>query len=136
VKRNLFFIFLLIFTNSSNVLSVQDDRSKKALYDYYFMLKETCNFFIASALFFDDQKIENAGVQCNQCDLNLTAGYLWAHCACHVNELILSRLIHAVYYESQEELAQFILYSHEQLQIECPHCQQYHGWYIADSLSA
>ncbi|OGB86652.1 hypothetical protein A3J41_01950 [candidate division TM6 bacterium RIFCSPHIGHO2_12_FULL_38_8] len=103
---------------------------RKALYGYYFMIKECINSYILFTYFVDHKKVEQAKIVCCACNHAVNSQNFYAYLAANVKPILIRKLIRIVTLGSAAQIAQFLFDMHEKYKIACPVCRKYIAWRI------
>lgn len=133
MKRPLFYLLLLLSYNFTNIIAIENNQKKSALYNSYFAIKEYSKFCINYRYYTDQEKVEKAKIVCKQCDYIVGYRHLCCHYIFEIEETKLKNTIEQMKNASNEELSSFLLNSYEQSEIACDQCKEYHGWQIETS---
>lgn len=135
MKQPLFFLFFLFLSSSVTITSASKEEKQQFITNY-FLVKELIKMYNTDNFSIDELKIEKAKIACSQCNKTITCSYLWLHSITNAHESILNQLMDYFHTKSTQELSLFTLTTSQKLQIPCPTCSQYHGYYIANQTSS
>lgn len=122
-------IFLLLF--SCNIIAHENnfESQSKSLYIAYFWIKECITFFSYHHFFINHDITDNVYVVCKNCQYPISFYHTFGSFTAKGEEEIITQLKRLAYYETGDELAQFLENIHNNHQIVCHGCDsQYHGW--------
>ena len=142
MKHSLFLTILIMLFNFTNINTAQKEglSNKTSIiswcYHYYDAIKEIFNAYnIIDKI--DRKKNNQAQIACCACGSIRICHSLWCYLMVHFQGPLLKKLMNLVYLVDQneksiEELSILLLTTYQELQIECPGCHFYHGYYIPE----
>lgn len=134
-------ILCILLFDFINVAATQDNQEymithangekSPTLYASYFLVKEFFKMDLHH-YFIDHKKIKQAAIHCCKAHHKSDAHDLWIALIFKFNETPIDELKNYIYNKSTEELSSFVLQKHQELEIYCPYCGEYSGYYIPE----